>query len=57
MPDGLLSIDQTHKFRAWVVWDAIATNHHNLSLSLLQSFLSGTPYSASGLDRHRAVRR
>ena len=49
VPDGLLSIDQTHKFRAWVVWDAIATSRHNLSLSLLQSFLSGTPYSASGL--------
>jgi len=47
VPDGLLAIDQTHKFRGWVVWDAIATNHNNLSLSLLQSFLSGTPYSAS----------
>jgi len=49
MPNGLLSLDQTHKFRAWVVWDAIATNHHNLSLSLLQSFLSGTPYGANAL--------
>ena len=48
VPVGLLEIDQTHKFRAWVVWDAIATNHHNLSLSLLQSFFSGTPYSAFG---------
>jgi outer membrane receptor protein involved in Fe transport len=48
VPVGLLAIDQTHKFRAWVVWDAIATNHHNLSLSLLQNFFSGTPYSAFG---------
>jgi outer membrane receptor protein involved in Fe transport len=48
VPDGLLGIDQTHKFRAWVVWDAIATSHHNLSLSLLQNFFSGTPYSAIG---------
>jgi len=47
MPNGLLSLDQTHKFRAWVVWDAIATNRHNLSLSLLQNFFSGTPYSAN----------
>jgi outer membrane receptor for ferrienterochelin and colicin len=46
VPDGYLGIDQTHKFQAWVVWDAIATSHHNLSLSLLQSFYSGTPYSA-----------
>ncbi|MCP4590857.1 MAG: hypothetical protein GY842_08930, partial [bacterium] len=49
MPSGLLSLDQTHKLHAWVVWDAIATSRHNLSVSLLQSFLSGTPYSAYGL--------
>ncbi len=48
VPNGLLGVDQTHKFRAWVVWDAIATTHHNLSFSLLQSFLSGSPYSAIG---------
>jgi hypothetical protein len=46
MPNGLLAIDQTHKFRGWVVWDAIATSRHNLSLSLLQNFFSGTPYGA-----------
>ena len=45
VPDGLLGIDQTHKFNGWVVWEAIATNRHNLSLSLLQTFVSGTPYS------------
>ncbi len=49
VPNGLLDIDQTHKFRAWVVWDVIATKHNNLSLSLLQSFFSGTPYSASAV--------
>jgi outer membrane receptor for ferrienterochelin and colicin len=48
VPDGLLAIDQTHKFNAFVVWDMISSTHHNLSLSLLQSFLSGTPYSATG---------
>jgi len=48
VPEGLLLIDQTHKFRAWVVWDVIASSHNNLSLSLLQSFFSGTPYSAIG---------
>jgi len=48
VPDGFMGVDQTHKFRAWVVWDAIATNRHNLSFSLLQSYLSGTPYSAFG---------
>jgi outer membrane receptor for ferrienterochelin and colicin len=48
VPKGLLGVDQTHKFRAWVVWEALATTHHNLSFSLLQNFLSGTPYSAIG---------
>ncbi len=48
VPVGFLAIDQTHKFRAWVVWDVIASSHNNLSLSLLQNFFSGTPYSAAG---------
>lgn len=47
-PVGYLAVDQRHKARAWVVWDMIASTHHNLSLSLLQSFWSGTPYSAIG---------
>jgi hypothetical protein len=47
VPVGLLQIDQTHNFRGWVVWDAISTQRHSLSLSLLQNYFSGTPYSAS----------
>ncbi|HSN55398.1 MAG TPA: TonB-dependent receptor [Candidatus Sulfomarinibacteraceae bacterium] len=47
-PVGSLGTDQRHKFRGWAVWDAIATTHHNLSFSVLQSFWSGTPYSAAG---------
>jgi outer membrane receptor protein involved in Fe transport len=49
LPIGLLSTDQTHKFNAYVSWDAISSNHHNLNISLMQSFLSGTPYEASQL--------
>jgi outer membrane receptor protein involved in Fe transport len=48
LPSGLLLTDQTHKFGAWVQWDAIATTHNNLNISLLQSFVSGTPYDAFG---------
>jgi outer membrane receptor protein involved in Fe transport len=47
-PIGYLSSDSRHKFRGWVVWDAISTSHNNLSLSLLQSFWSGQPHSESG---------
>jgi hypothetical protein len=47
-PEGYLLTDSRHKFRGWVVWDVISTTHHNLSLSLLQSFWTGTPYSAAG---------
>ncbi|MBD3851972.1 MAG: TonB-dependent receptor [Acidobacteria bacterium] len=46
-PMGLLSTDQTHKFNGWVSWDAISSNRNNLNISLLQSFLSGTPYQAT----------
>jgi hypothetical protein len=45
-PVGNLLADQRHKFKAWVIWDAIATNHHNLSLSVLANYSSGTHYSA-----------
>jgi hypothetical protein len=48
-PEGWVSTDQRHKFLAWVIWEAVASTHHNLSLSLLQSFLSGSPYDAVGL--------
>jgi hypothetical protein len=47
-PKGYLDTDSRHKFRGWVVWDAISSTHHNLSLSLLQSFWTGTPYEAAG---------
>ena len=44
---GSLASDIRHKFRGWVVWDAISTSRHNLSLSMLQSFWSGSPHSAT----------
>jgi hypothetical protein len=47
-PRGDLAVDQRHKVRAYAIWDAVATTRHHLSLSLLQSYLSGTPYSAVG---------
>jgi hypothetical protein len=47
-PMGDLAIDQRHKVRAWAIWDAISTARHNLSVSLLQNYWSGTPYSATG---------
>ena len=50
-PKGDLSSDQRHRGRIWLVWDAIASKHNNLSLSLMQSYFSGTPYGAVGLVR------
>lgn len=46
-PVGELGSSQRHKARAWVVWDALATRHSRLSVSLLHSFFSGRPYGAS----------
>jgi hypothetical protein len=50
-PKGDLSSDQRHRGRIWLVWDAIASKHNNLSLSLMESYFSGTPYGAVGLVR------
>ncbi|HEX2164472.1 MAG TPA: TonB-dependent receptor [Thermoanaerobaculia bacterium] len=47
-PVGLLPSDQTHKVRLWGIYDLIDTDHHNLSVSLLQRFDSGNTYSLSG---------
>ena len=50
-PSGDLAIDQRHKLRAWAIWDVVSTSRHNLSLSWLESFSSGTPYGALGAVR------
>ncbi len=50
-PDRDLSIDQRHRVRLWASWDAIASRHNRLSISLLQRFESGSPYSATGAAR------
>jgi hypothetical protein len=47
-PEGDLGVDQRHKLRSWVVWNAISGRRHNLSASALFNFWSGTPYSAVG---------
>jgi len=44
-PNGNLEVDQRTKIRAWAVWDAISSSHHNLSLSLLWNYWSGNNYS------------
>lgn len=47
-PRGNLGSDQRHKVRAWAVYDVFAKKRQNLSVSVLQSFFSGTPYAAVG---------
>ena len=48
LPVGPLLNDQTHKLRAWAVYDILDNERNSLNVSLLQNFFSGTPYSASG---------
>ncbi|MEM7354268.1 MAG: TonB-dependent receptor [Acidobacteriota bacterium] len=48
LPRGDLQVDQRHKVRLWAVYDLLQSERHNLSLSLLQGFNSGTPYGAIG---------
>jgi hypothetical protein len=47
-PVGNLDSDQTHKIRLWAIYDLIDTDHHSLSLSLLQNYFSGQHYSLFG---------
>ncbi len=47
-PRGDLSIDQRHRGRVWAVWDVLNTKHNRLSLSFMESYFSGSPYSATG---------
>ena len=47
LPEGDLGADQRHKLRAWAIYDLIQGDRQHLSVSLLQSFLSGTPFGAA----------
>ena len=44
-PVGPLTADQTHKARIWGVYDILENEHHNLSVSVLQNFFAGAPFS------------
>lgn len=46
LPVGDLSIDQRHKTRAWLVWDAFSSDRNSLSISGLATYFSGSPYGA-----------
>ena len=47
-PDGYLQADQRNRLRIFGVYDILNAKHNRLSVSLMQSYASGTPYSASG---------
>ena len=47
-PMGPLGTDQRHKFQVYGMWDIVSSTHHNLNLSVLFGFWSGTPYEAAG---------
>ncbi len=47
-PVGDLLNDQRVRARAWAIYDIFSNDRHTLSVSALQSFLSGQPYNAVG---------
>lgn len=47
-PTGDLPLDQRHRLRFWGIFDVLQTERHNLSVSVLQNFASGSPYGAAG---------
>ncbi len=46
-PTGLLGANQTNKVNLYASWDILATKWFTFNASLLQRYLSGTPYGAS----------
>lgn len=44
LPSGDLAVDQRHKVNLYGIYTPFSTEHHSLSLSLLETFLSGLPY-------------
>ena len=47
-PVGYLYADQRHRARVFGVWDLLNTTHNKLSVSVMESCASGTPYQAVG---------
>lgn len=47
-PIGKLGVDQTHRARAWAIFDIFRTQRNYLNVSLLQNYFSGSPFSAAG---------
>ncbi|HEV8630981.1 MAG TPA: TonB-dependent receptor, partial [Thermoanaerobaculia bacterium] len=49
-PEGDLAADQRHRARLWAVWRAFATPHHELNISALEIYHSGSPYGAFAVN-------
>ncbi len=47
VPSGYLSGDRRHKLNVYATWDAVSTHTFAWNLSLLQRYMSGSPYGAS----------
>jgi hypothetical protein len=47
-PVGYLSADQRNRLRVFGVWDLLNAKHNRLSVSVMETYASGTPYSAIG---------
>lgn len=45
-PDGDLSVDQRHRVVMYAAYDLLATKHNQLSVSMIQRYITGTPYGA-----------
>ncbi|MFI5165438.1 MAG: TonB-dependent receptor domain-containing protein [Thermoanaerobaculales bacterium] len=47
-PVGYVSADQRHRLRIFGVYDIFNTKHNRLSVSVMESYATGAPYSAVG---------
>ncbi|HVN76660.1 MAG TPA: TonB-dependent receptor [Thermoanaerobaculaceae bacterium] len=47
-PQGYLAADQRHRLRLFGVWDVLGAGRDRLSIGVLETYASGTPYGAAG---------
>jgi len=49
-PTGPLAVDQTHRATLFATYDVVDSKHNRLTASVMQRYLSGTPYSAASAN-------
>lgn len=53
-PKGDLLVDQRHRVVMYAAYDLVSTKYHQFSVSMIQRYITGTPYGAFSINTHVA---